>query len=150
MQLACPSCATRDVRVSQSHGLGEYLKSLVGVSQLRCRRCNHRWQTSIWANSSWRFARCPRCYRQELTRWAVHRYNSPRWTRFLLRLGATAHRCEVCRCNFASFKPRRENFSWSHQIRVEAGSSAAEAADPQPALLTGQTPPVEGSGEQMP
>ena len=90
MQLECPSCGTRDARVSRPQGLGDYLKSLVGVSQLRCRRCNNRWETSVWANGSWKYARCPRCYRQELGKWEEHYYNPPRWTRFLLRLGATA------------------------------------------------------------
>ena len=32
MQLACPNCGTRDVRVSHPQGLAEYLKSFFGVS----------------------------------------------------------------------------------------------------------------------
>jgi hypothetical protein len=136
MQLACPNCGTRDVRVSDPPSWVEQVKTWVGVSQLRCRRCDNRWATSVWANGSWRYARCPRCYRQELTKWTEHRYNSPRWTRFLLRLGATPHRCPACRCNFASFRSRKEEFSWRHEIRTEA--------------LVGQTPPVEESKQQMP
>src|SRR5579859_3152199 len=120
MQLACPNCGTRDVRVSRPLGLAEFLKNVVGISRLRCRRCNHRWETSVWANRSWRYARCPRCYRQELTKWDQHFYNPPRWTRFLLRLGARAHRCAACRCNFASFRSRKAEFFRSHQLRVEA------------------------------
>jgi hypothetical protein len=147
MQLACPKCGTRDVRVSRTHGLGEYLKNLAGVSPLRCRRCNNRWETSVWADGSWRYARCPRCYRQELTSWMEHYYNAPQWTRFLLRLGATAHRCEACRCNFASFKSRKESFSRRHQTRVEATPRTREQ---EAAIVAGQTPPGEESGEQMP
>jgi hypothetical protein len=147
MQLECPSCGTRDARVARPRGLGDYLKSLVGVSQLRCRRCNDRWETSVWANGSWRYARCPRCYRQELGKWEEHYYNPPRWTRFLLRLGATAYRCPVCRCNFASFKSLKESFSWSHQVRAEA---VPQTPDQETTMLAGQTPPGEESGEQMP
>jgi hypothetical protein len=147
MQLACPSCGTREIRVSRPRGLGQYLKSLVGVSRIRCRRCDHRWETSVWAGGSWRYARCPRCYRQELTKWNQHYYNPPRWTRWLLRLGATAHRCEACRCNFASFKSRKESFSWRHQIRAEPVPRSSEQAD---AWLSRQTPPGEESGDQMP
>jgi hypothetical protein len=151
MQLDCPSCGTREVRVSHPRGLGEYLKSLVGLSRLRCRRCNHRWETSVWANQAWRYARCPRCYRQELTSWMEHYYNPPRWTRWLLRLGATPHRCPACRCNFASFKSRRENFSWRHQVRAEATSRTPEQVIAErEAAMAGQTPPGEESGEQMP
>ena len=146
MQLACPSCGTREIRVSRARGLGEYLKGLVGVSRIRCRRCNSRWETSVWAGGSWRYARCPRCYRQELTKWNEHYYNPARWTRWMLRLGATAHRCEACRCNFASFKPRRENFSWRHEVRAEG----PRIPQPEKALLAGRTPPGEESGDQMP
>jgi len=152
MQLDCPSCGTRDVRVSRPHGLADYLKSWVGVSRLRCRRCNYRWETSVWASGSWRYARCPRCYRQELTSWMEHYYNPPRWTRFLLRLGAHPQRCEVCRCNFASFRSRKDNFAWRHQTRAEAVPPTPDQVtqDRETALLAGQTPPVEESGDQMP
>jgi hypothetical protein len=30
----------------------------------------------------------------------------------LLRLRATPYRCAACRCNFASFKPCKEKYSW--------------------------------------
>jgi hypothetical protein len=151
MKLDCPSCGTRDVRVSRPHALGEYLKGWIGVSQLRCRRCNHRWETSVWAGGSWRYARCPRCYRQELTSWMEHFYNPPRWTQILLRLGATPHRCPACRCNFASFKSRKENFAWRHQVRIEATSRTPDQGIANEEIaMAGQTPPVEESGDQMP
>ncbi len=147
MRLTCPTCGTRDVRVSRPHGMGEYLKNFVGVSGLRCRRCNHRWETSVWANGSWRYARCPRCYRQELGKWEEHYYNPPRWTRFLLRIGATPYRCPACRCNFASFKSRKEIFTWQHKVRAGA---VPPLPDQDAAMLARQTPPGEESGDQMP
>jgi hypothetical protein len=150
MQLQCPSCGTREVRVSGPHGLGDYLQGLMGVSRLRCRRCNNRWETSVWAKGSWRYARCPRCYRQELTKWQEHHYNPPRWTRFLLRLGANPHRCPACRCNFASFKGRKEEFSWRHQVREESPRIPEHIVATPEAAMVGQTPPVEESGDQMP
>ena len=126
MQLACPNCGTREIRVSHAKGLLEHVKTSVGTSLLRCRRCNNRWETSVWANGSWRYARCPRCYRQELTKWTMEHYNPARWTKFLLRIGASALRCPACRCNFASFKPRRGHFAWQHQTRVEVGAPAPD------------------------
>src|SRR5690349_3350725 len=138
MQLACPNCHTRDIRVSPPQGLAEHLKSCVGFSRLRCRRCDRRWQTSIWANEAWKYARCPQCYRQELAKWSPHRYNAGRWTRFLLRLGAKPYRCEACRCNFAAFRPRKDAYWRKHETRVEAGSTPR------------RTPPGEESGNQTP
>jgi hypothetical protein len=76
----------------------------------------------------------------------VHRYNAPRWTRLLLRLGASPRRCPVCRCNFASFKPQKEDFYWQHEVR----SNPSGAAYREEIAATEQTPPVEEPGEQMP
>jgi hypothetical protein len=101
----------------------------------------------MWAGGSWKYARCPRCYRQELTKWTPHYYSPTRWTRFLLKIGAHARRCPVCRCNFASFKPPKEDFSWRHQVRETILQLPNQEVD---MLVSEQTPPGEGSGEQMP
>jgi hypothetical protein len=152
MQLACPNCGTRDVKVSHPQGLVQYIKNFFGISPLRCRRCSNRWETSVWADGSWKYARCPRCYRQELTKWTMQYYNPPRWTRFLLRVGASPRRCPACRCNFATFKPARGNFEWRHQVRGDAVPRTQNPGTPEDGaeVAAGQTPPGEGSGEQMP
>lgn len=152
MQLACPTCGARDVRVSHPQGLVQYVKDFFGISALRCRRCGNRWETSVWANGSWKYARCPRCYHQELTKWTMQYYNPKRWTRFLLRIGASPRRCPACRCNFATFKPARGNFEWRHQVRAEPvpRTQTPETPEDGTAVTTGHTPPGEGSGEQMP
>jgi Zn finger protein HypA/HybF involved in hydrogenase expression len=120
MQLACPKCGTRDIRVSHRKGLAEHLRGVIGKYPLRCRRCNARWETSVWESGDWKYARCPRCYRQELTTWSEQYYNPPRWTRALLRMGATPYRCAACRCNFASFRRCKERFAWRHQEHTPA------------------------------
>jgi len=121
MQLACPNCGTREVKVSGHRGMGEILKSLLGIYNLRCRRCRTRWETSAWADGAWKYARCPRCYRQELTTWSLQYYNPPSSTMLMLNLGAKRYRCAACRCNFASFKPCRDKTIWR---RREPGSGA--------------------------
>ena len=112
MQLSCPKCGTRDVRVSHKQDFAEEIRALFGIYPLRCRRCRSRWRTSVWAAGAWKFARCPRCYRQELTTWSEQYYHPPRWTVIMLRCGATPYRCGSCRCNFASFRPCKERHSW--------------------------------------
>jgi len=126
MQLSCPKCGAREVRLSHRQGIKERLKGLIGVSQLRCRRCRHRWETSAWASGAWHYARCPRCYRQELTTWSEHYYNPAKWTVMLLRLGATPYRCTACRCNFASFKACKEQFTWRHQTLAQPATPQIE------------------------
>ena len=121
--------------------MSEILRSFVGIYPLRCRRCKYRWETSVWFSGAWRYARCPRCYRQELTTWSEHYYHPPRWTTFLLRIGATPYRCAACRCNFASFRKCKERFTWRHKTRVEtpaddgpaeAGPQGAPEQSPEP------------------
>ena len=128
MQLACPKCGTREARISQRRSLWEQLKSLVGVYPLRCRRCRNRWETSVWAEGAWKFARCPRCYRQDLTTWSEQYYRPGAWTGFMLNLGATRYRCAACRCNFASFKSCKERFKWRQETGLE---SADETGQPE-------------------
>jgi hypothetical protein len=77
----------------------------------------------VWADGAWKYARCPRCYRQDLSTWSQQYYRPPNWINFLLRIGATPYRCAACRCNFASFKKCRERYSWRK---------------PQPATETGE------------
>jgi hypothetical protein len=122
MQLACPKCGTREIKVSHGYGIAEAFKSLIGIYHLRCRRCRARWETSMWENGAWRYARCPRCYRQELTTWSLQYYNPPSSTMLKLHLGAKRYRCAACRCNFASFKPCRDKKIWR---RREPGESVA-------------------------
>lgn len=149
MQLACPQCGTREVRVSQSRGFDEVCKSLVGIYQLRCRRCHARWQTSVWADGAWRYARCPRCYRQELTTWSEQYYRPPAWTTILLRIGATPYRCAPCRCNFASFRPCKERYSWRKR-KVEASEStlgAREETSAESAANSASSQPVTAQAD---
>lgn len=112
MQLSCPKCGTREIRVSHKKDILEEIKALFGVYPLRCRKCRFRWSTSAWADGAWKYARCPRCYRQDLTTWSEQYYHPPRWTVIMLRSGATPYRCPTCRCNFASFRPCKEKLAW--------------------------------------
>ena len=126
MQLSCPKCGTRDVRVSHWKTFGELFRRLIGIYPLRCRRCNARWETSAWASGAWKYARCPRCYRQELATWSEQYYNPSTWTVILLRMGATPYRCAACRCNFASFRPCKERYSWRKASVVEQTTEAEQ------------------------
>lgn len=119
MQLSCPNCGSREARIAHRRSFAEWLRGLVGGTPLRCRRCKTRWETSVWDDGAWKFARCPKCYRQELTTWSEQYYHPPSWITVKLRLGATPYRCAACRCNFASFKKCKEKFSWRHQERPE-------------------------------
>jgi hypothetical protein len=112
MKLTCPKCGTRDARISHRRSLAESFKTLFGIYPLRCPRCRARWFTSVWEDSGWKYARCPRCYRQELSTWSEQYYRAPTWTIWMLRLGATPYRCPVCRCNFAGFRACRERLTW--------------------------------------
>ncbi len=117
MQLTCPNCGSRDAKVARRRGFKEIIEGIFGVYPLRCRRCKTRWLTSMWESAAFLYARCPKCYRQELTMWNEKFYNAGRAVSLKLRLGAKPLRCAACRCNFASFKRRKGKFAWKHQER---------------------------------
>jgi hypothetical protein len=80
----------------------------------------------MWEGGDWKFARCPRCYRQNLSTWSEQYYHPPRWTVIMLRIGATPYRCPACRCNFASFRPCKEKYSWRFQENKSLDSETEE------------------------
>jgi len=49
--------------------------------------------------------------------WNEKYYNPGAFTLLQLRLGAKPYRCVACRCNFSSFRRRKEKFEWRHQER---------------------------------
>ena len=74
----------------------------------------------MWDANGWLYARCPKCYRQELTTWSMQFYSPRRSIVMMLNLGAKPLRCAACRYNFASFRKRKEKFVWRHQERPYA------------------------------
>jgi hypothetical protein len=132
--VACPSCGATTLRTSRIRTAVERVQSLVGFCPFRCRVCSHRFTALVWDFSTWRYARCPKCLRTELSTWSEQYYN-PAWrTTFLLKIGATPYRCEFCRCNFASFLACKERFSWRRR-RAQAAVAGAEpraAGPPEP------------------
>jgi hypothetical protein len=94
----------------------------------------------VWADGAWKYARCPRCYRQDLSTWSQQYYHPRAWISFLLRIGATPYRCAACRCNFASFKKCRERYSWRKpQPAAPAGDTASGQPAPADAERSEQT-----------
>lgn len=119
MALRCPACGSENIRSSLSQTLTDEIGKVFGFFKLRCKDCDHRFSHFIWdaVNSFW--ARCPRCYRQDLGTWSVKYYRAPtRWL-VLMKLGAKRYRCEYCRHNFIDF--RRAKFKYRGRGR-QAGA----------------------------
>lgn len=108
MRATCPKCGTRRIRTSKKIGFKEKFTSLFGFFHMRCKICKTRFGTSMWEGQTWKYARCPKCLRFELSTWSEQYYNPPTLIVFLLRMGATPYRCDTCRCNFASFRACKE------------------------------------------
>ena len=151
----CPDCGSRDLKISNRRGFGEYARALFGYYPVRCADCKSRFEVSVWSRRLLQYAHCPRCCRTDLSRWNLEHYIVPFGTRFKLNLGAQPFRCETCRCNFASFRPRRERFSWrKHRERglAEAASSRTPLPPaPAPASDKQNTaPPPQEPQQQQP
>lgn len=89
----------------------------------------------LWSIRYWRYAKCPRCYRMELSTWSEQHYVPRTRVIFLLRLGATPYRCEFCRLNFVSFRACKERFSWRKRRR-----SGEAPSEPVPAVWEASQP----------
>ncbi len=85
----------------------------------------------------------------ELSTWSEQFYLAPLGTRLYLRLGATPYRCEFCRCNFASFRPCKERFSWRRRREAIRARNAQEEQQAQatPSALIEQETELESAPE---
>jgi Zn finger protein HypA/HybF involved in hydrogenase expression len=103
---SCPNCDSTDIQVAPPNGRAYVLKSYFGLGALLCRDCRHEFQSSIWRWDVVWYARCPHCANLELGDWHEKYYLPPIHERALVLVGANAQRCEACRYNFVSFRPR--------------------------------------------
>jgi DNA-directed RNA polymerase subunit RPC12/RpoP len=112
MSTECPSCGSRYLRPARTRNFSEWIGQLRFISPLRCLDCNKRFigKTLVWDDLS--FARCPVCLRMDLNGWTGKTYTPPLWMKIKIALGARRWRCEYCRLNFASFRDRKEVFTF--------------------------------------
>ncbi|MBA3974669.1 MAG: hypothetical protein C0504_10685 [Candidatus Solibacter sp.] len=105
------------MRPARDRGLLESLLALAGFQPARCHHCAHRFLARPFGFAKLRWAKCPRCYRMDLSIWDPKYYHIGGWTSLKFKLGANRWRCEACRCNFASFRPRQRKY-----VRPESGA----------------------------
>jgi len=137
MALACPKCGSRDLRPSQYQNSQERWNAFRFISPLRCRDCKTRFVSRTVFPEDLLYARCPKCDRMDLNSWNEKRSTTSRWTMLKLQLGAYKTRCEYCRYDFASFRKRKETFTFSRWRKrnpdrvAEKPMGETQPADPQ-------------------
>jgi len=101
----CPHCDSPRIRVSRKKRRG-ITAVLLCLHTFRCDSCQRqfRGRTIQW-RYVW-YAKCPRCAGLELTNWEEKYYYPPWYKRALTHVGAREQRCDSCRYNFISFRPR--------------------------------------------
>jgi DNA-directed RNA polymerase subunit RPC12/RpoP len=127
MPVACPRCGSRFLRDSHPRNFGEIVRRLWFVAPLRCLDCKTRFVASTLILSDLQFARCPACYRMDLNGWTGKSYTPPFLMGLKIRFGATRFRCEYCRHNFASFRKRKEPFTFKRWEKLRAKSAKGGA-----------------------
>lgn len=126
--MECPRCGSRFLRPSQPRNFSEKLRALWFVMPVRCDHCKTRFVTDITGFKYLRFAKCPNCRRMDLNRWTGETFEPRGITRLKVGLGANRFRCEYCRVNFASFRKRKEAFSFKRWRNIEQAREAATGA----------------------
>ena len=123
----CPECGSTAVRTAQARGLLEHLLTWFGRFPFRCHDCSARFidmPISFWDTF---YAKCPRCLRMDLTIWDPKYYRTGTRQDLLLWLGGNRWRCEPCRCNFVSVRPRRERY---RRPGADVDTASSEAHEP--------------------
>jgi hypothetical protein len=109
----CPKCGSRFLRPSQPRNFKEEIGWLRLRGPLRCRDCKTRFIGPLIVWQDLLFARCPTCRRMDLNAWTGKTYEPSFWMGLKIKFGAKRWRCEYCRSNFASFRARKEVFTFS-------------------------------------
>lgn len=141
--ISCPKCGSRNLRYALLRDGGERWRSWFGTRPLRCRDCRCRFTNRTWDFSGLIYARCPMCWRADLSTWSLKYCHVPAHVSFLLWLGAKPYRCEYCRRNFVSFRKQYERFTF-HRWRklAEAKKGNAEVSE----KMAKPEKPSNGSG----
>jgi len=80
---------------------------------LRCLDCKKRFIARSFFWDDLVYARCPVCHRMDLNGWTGKTFTNPPFRVALkISFGARRWRCEYCRLNFASFRKRKEVFTF--------------------------------------
>ncbi len=120
MSTACPKCGSRFLRESRPRDLNEKINRLRFISPLRCMDCKTRFIAKTLILSDLLYARCPKCFRMDLNGWTGKTYEPPFLMGLKITFGAMRWRCEYCRLNFASFRRRKEIFTFKRWKNREA------------------------------
>lgn len=119
-----------NLRSTSQRGFSALVQELLGTYAFRCQACGHSFQHSVFSLSTVRYAKCPRCFRMDLTTWSESYYRPSFGMRLQMLFGAKRVRCEACRCNFVSFRKRKDTY-------VRPGSQNASESTTEP-LARGQ------------
>ncbi len=125
MSVCCPKCGSRFLKIAKISGAGIRFAALRGIHALQCGDCKNRFTGRTLVVSDVRYARCPKCLRMDLNLWSEREFQGTRWMRMLIRMGARRLRCEYCRFNFASFRKRKEIFTFRRWAKFEGGEEKA-------------------------
>jgi hypothetical protein len=144
MPVSCPNCGSTLVRASRQSTFRDRVRKFFGIYPIVCRICDFRFTESVWLARDLFFARCPRCYRMDLSTWSESYYQAKASFKILMGFGAKRVRCDACRVNFVSFRrvkePSKAYKSGRYDVELP-DNEATDESDPQsryrPAERTG-------------
>jgi hypothetical protein len=129
MPLSCPTCGSRNLRPAHYRDTRERINLLRFLAPLRCKDCRTRFVSRTFFVKDLFYAHCPGCRRMDLNGWTGKTYYPAGWMAVKVFLGAYKWRCEYCRLNFASFRKRKEPFTFSRWRKRNPHLVAEKPAD---------------------
>jgi hypothetical protein len=140
--IRCPRCSSFEVRPSKKKSFSSSLAEVIGFYRVKCEACSKRWVAYLGFLYEPFCAKCPRCYRTELTTWDPKMFIPNRWQRLKIALGARRARCERCRMNFSSFRAFKRKRQPGKTVVVERMNASPEVTRQMPVASDQLAPTV--------
>lgn len=135
--------------MSAARGIKEELFRMVGIYAVRCDDCGHRFSDSLWRFADVIYAKCPKCYRTDLSTWMLRYYRPGNWTLIKNWLGGRRMRCEACRHNFVSFRLMKEKSTFRKASRAQATLALARQLGLREAQIPTEIPGNEDPADHI-
>jgi hypothetical protein len=81
-----------------------------------------QFQNRVFSLETTVYAKCPKCFRMDLTTWSESHYRPTLLMRITMLFGGKRVRCEACRCNFVSFRKRQSTYVRPNASESEYGA----------------------------
>lgn len=125
MTVSCPGCGSRYLRASRCRSVRERMRSLLGISPLRCADCGTWFVARTWDLSVITHSRCPKCLRMDLNVWTDQQFWPGPLTKLMINWALTPGAA-----NTAATILRASGRAWKRSASIGGGKEHRRGREP--------------------